>query len=124
MYLYTVIGAGGFGIGILFKPEFIQSLLKMPEQDPVIFGITGAVYLAFGLLSILGLLTPMKFSPVLLLQLFYKSAWLAAVIVPIFLKGEFQLYAILISIIFLTYIIGDLIALPFGYLFLSNKKEP
>ena len=123
MYLYTVIGAGGFGIGILFKPAFVQSLLKMPDQDLVTFGITGAVYLAFGLLSLLGLISPMKFSPVLLLQLFYKTAWMAGVIAPMFLNGEFPLYAILIAIIFLTYIIGDLICLPYGYLFLGNRQK-
>jgi len=123
MYFYTLIGAGGFGLGILFKPDFVQSMLSMPDQDSVTFGITGAVYLGSGLLSILGLISPLKYSPVLFLQLLYKSIWLAGVIVPMFLKGQFPLYAVLITIIFLTYIIGDLITLPYGYLFSGEKQK-
>lgn len=122
MYLYTIIGAGGFGVGILFKPILVKSLLRMPDQDPVMFGITGAVFLAFGLLSILGLFSPFKFSPILFLQLLYKSVWLIGVIFPLFFQGEFPLYAILITIIFLTYVIGDLIALPFRYFFSGDKQ--
>ncbi|ACN17041.1 hypothetical protein HRM2_39830 [Desulforapulum autotrophicum HRM2] len=121
MYGYTFLGAGGFGLGIIMNPDLIQSLLKMPDQDPVIFGITGAVYLAFGFLSIFGLISPIKFSPVLFLQLIYKSLWLAGVIAPMFLKGQFPFYAVLITIIFLTYIIGDLITLPFNYLFSKSN---
>ncbi len=123
LYLYTIIGAGGFGLGIIFMPDFVRSLFRMPIQDPVTFGITGGVYLAFGILSIFGLKSPLKFVPVLFLQVLYKSIWLIGVILPLLLKGELQLYGILITIIFLTYIIADLFSIPFGYLFSSNDKD-
>ena len=71
MYLYTIFGAGGFGLGILLIPDTMISLFKWPGQDPVVFGITGSVYLAFALVSLFGLRSPLKFSPILLLQLFY-----------------------------------------------------
>jgi hypothetical protein len=117
MYWYTIVGAGGFGLGIIFMPDTMISIFGWPNQDPVVFGVTGSVYLSFVLLSILGLKAPLKFVPVLLLQLFYKSIWLVGVIIPLLITGELQNYAILYIIIFVSYIIGDLIAVPFPYLF-------
>ncbi len=117
MYIYTIIGAGGFGLGMLLFPGIIQSLFRFPAQDPIIFGITGSVYAGFGLVSILGLRSPLKFVPILLLQLCYKSVWLLGVIIPLLVSGRFPLYAMSLLLIFVTYIIGDCIAIPFSYFF-------
>ena len=117
MYVYTIIGAGGFGLGIIFAPKVIGSLFFMPIQDSVVFGITGSVYLSFAILSILGLRSPLKFIPILLLQLSYKVIWFIGVILPIVFTGNLQTYVILYIIVFTTYIIGDLIAIPFSYVF-------
>jgi hypothetical protein len=46
MYWYTIIGAGGFGLGIIFIPETMKSIFGWPDQDPIIYGITGSVFLA------------------------------------------------------------------------------
>ena len=121
MYLYTIIGAGGFGLGILLIPETMISFFRWPDQDPVVFGITGSVYLAFALASLFGLRSPLKFLPILLLQLFYKSIWFIGVVIPLINSGNFPLLAILILVIFATYIIGDLLSIPFSYIF--NKEE-
>jgi len=117
MYIYTIVGAGGFGLGILFAPNVMTSMFSMPSQDPIVLGITGSVYLSFALLSILGLRSPLKFSPVLLLQLTYKIVWFIGVILPIIFVAKFPSYAILCVMVFATYIIGDLIAIPFSYVF-------
>ena len=123
MYIYTILGAGGFGLGIIFVPDAIQSILGAPRQDPVVFGVTGSVYLSFALLSILGLRSPLKFVPVLLLQLTYKTIWFVGVIIPIFIAGKLPTYAILLAVIWATYIIGDLIAIPFSYVFGKEAKQ-
>ena len=120
MYIYTIIVAGGCGLAIIVMPNLIKSMFRLPNQDPVAFGIMGSVYLAFGLLSFLGLRAPLKFVPVLLLQLCYKAIWFVGLVLPLFLKGHFPSYAIPIAIIFATYVIGDLIAIPFPYIF-SHK---
>ena len=117
MYIYTIVGAGGFGLGIIFVPKVMRTMFSMPGQDPIVLGITGSVYLSFALLSILGLRSPLKFAPVLLLQLCYKIVWFIGVILPILSAGEFPNYALLYVVIFATYIIGDLIAIPFSYVF-------
>jgi len=115
MYIYTAAFAGFCGLGMIVAPDTIQSAFGLPDQEPIAFGIVGSVYLAFGLLSLLGLRAPLKFVPVLLLQLCYKSIWFVGVILPLCVKGQFPLYALPMAIIFATYIVGDLIAIPFSY---------
>jgi hypothetical protein len=123
MYWYTIIGAGGFGLGIILIPNTMRSVFGWPDQDPIVYGITGSVFLAFGLLSVLGLRSPLKFVPILLLQLCYKSIWLVGVIIPMLVSGNFPSYGILSVVIFLTYIIGDLLAIPFSYLFAKQSER-
>ncbi len=122
MYIYTIVGAGGFGAGILVMPDVMRSIFGWPNADQITaFGVTGSVYCSFALLSILGLRAPLKFAPVLLLQLTYKVVWFVGVIVPLLLTGRFPAYAILFTAIYVSYIIGDLIAIPFSYVF--GKKQ-
>ena len=118
MYIYTIVGAGGVGLGIIAIPDVMRSIFGLPNQDQIIsFGVTGSVYLSFALLSILGLRSPLKFAPLLLLQLTYKVVWFVGVILPILFAGKFPTYVLLFTAIYVTYIIGDLIAIPFSYVF-------
>ncbi len=117
MYAYTIIGAGLLGLGIVVAPNFVISTFGWPLQDPVIFGVVGSVYIAFGVLSILGLRSPLKLVPVLFLQLSYKTVWFLGVALPLVMKGQFPAHGYLFAAIFLSYIIGDLIAIPFSYIF-------
>ena len=48
MYLYTLIGAGGFGLGMVFVPDIITSMLKFPSQDPIVFGAFGCMLVSSG----------------------------------------------------------------------------
>jgi hypothetical protein len=123
MYIYTIVGAGGFGLGIITMPDVMRSMFGWPSQDSIVLGITGSVYLSFALLSILGLRSPLKFAPVLLLQLSYKVVWFVGVIVPLVVAARFPNYAILYVVIFATYIIGDLIAIPFSYVFAKQADR-
>jgi len=122
MYLYTVVGAGGFGLAILAVPATMKAAFRWPGDEPVALGIVGSVYLAFGILSLLGLRDPLKFVPVLLLQLCYKVVFFAAVAAPLLVSGRFPAYAVLTAVIFATYIVGDLIAIPFSYVFARGNS--
>lgn len=124
MYLYTLFGAGGFGLGMLCVPETLTELLGWPLEEPITVGIVGSVYTAFGLLSLLGLRAPLAFAPVLLLQLVYKSIVLIGVVLPLLAGGHAPEYAVLVALVFATYIIGDLIAIPFSYLFAKPADQP
>ena len=121
MYWYTIVGAGGFGLAIIVVPEGMRSLFGWPAQDPIMYGVAGSVWLSFALISILGLKSPLKFAPVLLLQLTYKSVWFIGVIVPLLVSGKFPGYGILYVIIMGSYVVGDLIAIPFSQVF--SKKD-
>ena len=123
MYIYTIAGAGAFGLGIIVMPEGMRSTFGWPNQDPIIsFGVTGSVYLAFALLSIVGLRSPLKFAPLLLLQLTYKVVWLVGVILPILVAGKFPTYGLMYVAIYATYIIGDMVAIPFSYVFAKQAE--
>ncbi|MGB9939077.1 hypothetical protein [Methanosarcina sp.] len=117
MYFYTVVSAGLLGLGVVIAPDFVISMMGWPSQDPIVFGVFGSLYIAFGLVSILGLRAPLKFVPVLLLQLTYKIVWFLGVASPLVMKGQFPTHGYLFAAIFVTYLIGDLIAIPFSYVF-------
>lgn len=123
MYIYTIIGAGLAGLFIIFVPDLMMSMFQLPAQEPIMFGVAGSVYIAFALCSFLGLRSPLKFLPILMLQLVYKTIWLFSIIIPLTVKGSFQAYMILPAVVYLTYVIGDLIAIPFPYLLNSGKND-
>ncbi|PKN37719.1 MAG: hypothetical protein CVU62_08320 [Deltaproteobacteria bacterium HGW-Deltaproteobacteria-2] len=120
MYWYTILGAGGYGLLIIVAPAFVQSttqcLMPFPAQDPLIFGYMGSAMVAFAILSIFALRAPLRFVPVLMLQLVYKTVWMLGVYIPLVMSGNNSLYATLLAAIFVIYIIGDLVAIPFSYL--------
>jgi len=122
MYIYTIISVGLLGLGMIIMPEKIKSLLGWPVEELIAFGIIGSIYLSMGILSIFGLRSPLKFVPVLLLQLFYKLIWFIGVSLPLIVTNQFPSFAIPMIIIFATYIIGDLIAIPFSYVFAKKSK--
>jgi hypothetical protein len=117
MYVYTTIVAGGFGLAGILAPAALQSMLGMPPQDPTGFGLNASVFLAFALVAILGVRAPLKYCSILLVELAYKLIWLCGVVVPLALRGQFPASSILQLAIFGTFIVGDLIAIPFRYLF-------
>jgi hypothetical protein len=123
MYIYTIIAAGGLGLGIIIMPDVIRSTFGWPSQDPIVLGVAGSVYLSFAFLAALGLRSPLKFSPVLLLQLGYKLVWFIGVIFPLLIGGKFPTYAIVYVVIFAIFIIGDLIAIPFSYVFAKQTDQ-
>jgi formate/nitrite transporter FocA (FNT family) len=117
MYVYTAIIAGGFGLAEILAPVRVQSMLGMRVQDPIVFGLSASVFLGLGLVAILGVRAPLKYSPVLLVELVYKLIWLCGVVVPLALRGEFVSSSIVQVVIFGTFVVGDLIAIPFRYVF-------
>ena len=117
MYAYTIVGSGCFGLALILMPNVVISAFRWPEQDPAVMGVMASAYVAFGVLSVFGLRDPLKFAPVLCLQLFYKSIWLVGIMLPLLVAGRFPPHALVFAAIFATYIIGDLIAIPFPYLF-------
>jgi hypothetical protein len=116
MYAYTLATGGSSGLALLLAPSAASSLLNLPVQEPIIGGIAYSVWLACGILCIFGLRSPVKFSPILLFDVAYKAIWLVAVVVPREALGQLPSFAVTMTILYLTIIIGDLVAIPWRYL--------
>lgn len=80
------------------------------------------MYVAFALVAIPGFLSPLKFTPVLLLQLCYKVLWFIAVFLPVLVIGSMPDYGWIFAGIFATYGVGDLIAIPFPVVFAKETN--
>src|SRR5262249_62346932 len=57
--------------------------------DPL-HGVAFSFWAAYSVLMLLGLRYPLKFLPLLLLQLFYKLVWLAAVALPLWSANQLR----------------------------------
>ena len=110
MYIYTIVTAGGLGLAMLAFPGLLQSLLGFPAQPATTLKLYGSIVLGAGLVAIPALRFPLRFVPLLLLQIVYKPIWIVLGALPFFLHGQFPLYIVATTGVFLVYIIGDLIA--------------
>ncbi|HVP57409.1 MAG TPA: hypothetical protein VMU02_04885 [bacterium] len=117
MYVYTIIISAGFGLAQLAQPARVQAMFGMPAQDPMVFSLGASIFLAFGLVAILGLRAPLRFCPLLLMELAYKVIWLCGVVIPLAIRGQFPKSSAVEVAIFVTFVVGDAIAIPFRYLF-------
>ena len=91
--------------------------LGMPTEEPFLAGIVYSVWLAEGILLAFGLRYPVKFAPVLLLQLTYKLIWFVAIIIPHLVTGQLPTFAMTMSALYVTFVIGDIIAIPWRHIF-------
>ena len=117
LYKYNAYTLISTGTAMILFPDLFKSILGIPKQDPFFFGVISCVWFTFGLLSALGIKSPLKFIPVLMMQLCYKTIWLTFIALPTFISGFHPFYSVLLIICMLSYVILDVIAIPFGYLF-------
>ena len=73
--------------------------------------------LGIAILSIAGFRSPLKFSPILLLQAIVKIIWFMGILIPAMIAGPLSTFAIELAAMFIPYIIGDLIVIPYKYIF-------
>ena len=78
-----------YSLRALFFLNFISlafdnwSTILFPDsQMDVLTGVSISFWAAFSLLNLLGVRFPLKFLPILLLQLLYKSAWILGTYYP------------------------------------------
>jgi len=123
MYLYTAAGAGALGLVMILAPEWLVARCGIPVQDPVVFSIAGSLYAAFGGISLLGLRYPVRMAPILLLQMSYKIIWIIVILLypPAPAWPEYAVF--LMAAAFLSYIIGDIYAIPFREVFKREKSD-
>jgi hypothetical protein len=117
MYALTVIVAGVFGLAFLIAPSATESLWGIPTQEPIIAGIAYSMWFAMGIISLGGLRSPLKFTPVLVAEMFYKTVWIIAIIIPRAIAGTLPSFALTLAVSYLIPIIGNTIVIPWRYFF-------
>ena len=94
-----------------------------PEQDPIFFGALGGIWLTVGIMSAMALRAPLKFLPVLMLQFVYKLFWFLCVFFPLMWRGEFPDYGWASVIGNAFWMILDIKAVPWGFIFAEDRPD-
>ncbi len=58
------------------------------EQLDTLTGVTYSFWASFALLNLFGIRFPIRLLPILLIQLFYKSAWIIGTYMPAYANGQ------------------------------------
>ena len=116
MYVVNIIGAMGLGIIYLVSPSTVSSIMGVPNLDPMWSpGYAYSYMVALGVIGLLGLRSPLKFAASLLLQAIGKIVWIVAVFAPALISGTVPSWGYEITMLFVFWILGDLIATPWRY---------
>ena len=89
---------------------------KFPESEGF-RTILGSLWTAILLGSIIGLFYPVPMSPLLLIQVIYKSLWLLVFVMPRLLKGKVSEVPSGIALVFLVIVLSYPWVIPWGPLF-------
>ena len=104
IYVLNIIVAGQIAISAISNPKVAaMTTFGGAYQSHEVIKLVGCLWLAIAILSILGLFKPIVFSPVLLMQLIYKGAWLLIVAIPAIRLSE--PYPKTMAIFFLVWVI-------------------
>ncbi|WP_420583425.1 hypothetical protein [Reichenbachiella sp.] len=114
LFLLILVGLGPDHWVAVFSPSQVP--------DPM-SGVTISFYAAFAFLCLLGIRFPLKFIPLLLIQLVYKSAWVIGTYLPAKNAGllddnyESWFWSMAPGIVI------DLLVIPWGYVYQEYLKD-
>ena len=117
MQIYTLLGAGGFGLVHLFYPGLFSLVLGAPDNSAIMGDVyVASVFLSFALMAFITLSEPAKYAPIAGFQGLYKSLWCVFLIGQTALgTASFSFHTIVYFVIMLSYAVGD-------YLVFSRAK--
>jgi hypothetical protein len=108
----------------LLTPIAVPTVLRLFPTDQARFTesegwriLVGAFWVGILSLSILGLFHPLRYSPILLLQLIYKAIWLIVYVVPRLLRGDLATVPWGITSSFAAIVVVWPWLIPWNYLF-------
>jgi len=113
IYLINIFVAGLLGFISVFNDELASIVVyqKVFPPNPVM-QLIGSLWIAIAATSFIGIVYPLKFSPILILQFFYQTIWV--IVNFTFLKNTIPL-ALSIALIIWSCLI--LFSVPWKYLF-------
>jgi hypothetical protein len=102
-------------------PALVSPATPLGPWDGVAYSFWGAL----ALLAALGLRYPLQMLPVLLIQMAYKTIWLLAVALPLWLAGvRFDPMMVSFTWAMAIGVALDLIVIPWGYVFANYLGRP
>jgi hypothetical protein len=75
MFAVNIFLTGGFALAMLIGGQPFYDSFGFPIEEPILTGYVPSYLLALAIMSILGIRSPVKFAPVLLLQATGKIVW-------------------------------------------------
>jgi hypothetical protein len=112
---------------LVLLPIAVPTLLRLYPTDQGRFAesagwrvLVGALWTAILVLSILGLYAPLRYSPVLVLQLIYKTLWILVFALPRVVNGCAHSVPWGIAGTFIIIVLVWPFIIPWGYLFSSQ----
>jgi hypothetical protein len=109
LYLFSAVVVGFAAWPQVFHQEQPWDLMH---------SIVWTLYAAFSCLMLLGVMIPLRMLPLLLLQLLYKTIWIVAVALPLWLDGHLAMISATM-IFFAIIVILDLAVIPWKFVFLN-----
>lgn len=117
LYAANILGGGVPGAAMILAPTWASANIFPHVNNPAIFGMTGSIWFAIGIASLLGMRFPNLFKGVFLVQMIYKSIWIGAVALPLLSQG-IDLFVLSMAIFFALVVAG------FGYGLFGAVKTP
>lgn len=115
---------------VLFLLNFVAlapdnwSMIILPgEQLDTMTGVAVSLYAALSLLCVFGIRFPLKFTPLLLIQLIYKSAWLVGMYLPARSSGVLNDDLDAWFWVMAPGIVIDILVIPWKYVYLEYLKN-
>jgi len=126
VYLVLLVYVGILAIYLLVDPKSAISFVGFPSSGvpypaSLIAGVAYSQWLAIALLSVLGLRSPFKYSPVLLLVVTYKTVWMLALALPRAISGNLISWGTTTAIEWLILVVIAVLVLPWKYIFEKAK---
>lgn len=117
MYGVAVIGAGAVGAMTLIAPVTAgRFIFANATEVDVYLRILGALWLAIGVVALGGLADPLRYLPVLLIQLLYKTAWLFLAAFPVLVSGSSSRGLVFLTVLFTVWVFALILVIPFRVL--------
>ena len=126
LYLVLVVYVGATAIWLLVDPKSAMSFLGFPSSGipypaSLVAGVAYSQWLAIALLSVLGVRSPIKYSPVLLLVVTYKTVWMLALALPKAISGNLISWGQTTAIEWVIIVIIYASLMPWKYIFAKSK---
>jgi hypothetical protein len=126
LYLILVIYVGAVAIVLLVDPKLGLSFAGFPSEGipypaSLVAGVAYSQWLAIALISVLGLRSPYKYSPILLLVVTYKTVWILALALPGAIAGTLIPYGQITAIEWGVIVIIYASLMPWKYILAKSK---